>query len=83
MLQVADAGGEKALRAQAQNSQQHAALVQEMYQIAESADPDTLISGYSINEYLEQLRDSHTQVCPVVLSGWYQIHVIAQHYGMR
>lgn len=60
-LQVAEAGGDKALRAQAQSAQQHAALVQEMYHIAETADPDTLITGYSINEYLEHIS-SHAQV---------------------
>ena len=63
-MQVTEGGGEKAVRSQATNAQQHAALVHEMYQIAESADADAMISGYSLNEYLEQLRDSHAQVQP-------------------
>lgn len=67
-MQVTEAGGDKAARSQATNAQQHAALVHEMYQIAESADADAMISGYSLNEYLEQLRDSHAQVQPPHLS---------------
>lgn len=73
-VQVAESGSEKALRAQAQNVHQHAALVQEMYQIADSADAETLLSGYGLNEYLEQLRDSHAQVhhpAYLVITTWY------------